>query len=105
MTQSRTSPLYATACRPVIRSPYRVSSTLLTTPLRLYAMSRRGKRSASTTFILKDRSRRLIGPLPSPFAMSNSLEAIVTETKDRENSETAAKPPHCGCGPAMDQRQ
>jgi len=27
-------------------------------------------------------------------AMSNSLKAIVAETKDRENSETAAKPPH-----------
>ena len=38
--------------RSVGRSPYRVSSTLLTIPLRLHALSRWGKRSALTTVIL-----------------------------------------------------
>jgi hypothetical protein len=58
-------------------------------------MSQQGKRSALTNgVILDDRSSRLFGPLSSPFAMSNSLQITLAEIRGRENSKTAARPPH-----------
>jgi hypothetical protein len=61
--------------------------------MRFYALSRQGKRSALTNYILDDRSSRLLGPLSQPFAMSNALEVTLAEIKDRENSKTAALRP------------
>jgi hypothetical protein len=58
-------------------------------------MSQQGKRSALTNanVILDDRFSRLVGPLSSPFAMSNALQITLVEIEDRGNSKTAPRPP------------